>query len=64
MAKGTWKQLPPDDPIFTGRLTISSGGSPQESTKSMKTSASDAAGQSTAKSTLPTETAAPPEGEP
>ena len=51
-------------PFFTGRLTISSGNLRRELTKSAQTSASDAAGQSTAKSTLPTETAAPPEGEP
>ena len=64
MAKGISIQLPPDDPIFTGRLTISSGGSPQESTKSMKTSVEDTGGPSTEKSTPLTETAVSTEGEP
>ena len=40
-----------DDPIFTGRLTISSGGLRKESKKLTKTSAEDTAGQSTEKST-------------
>ena len=53
MAKGTWKQLPPDDPIFTGRLTISSGSLRKESKKLTKTSAEDTAGQSTTESTPP-----------
>jgi len=53
MAKVIWSQAAEDDPIFTGRLTISSGNLRRELTKSAQTSASDAAGQSTAKSTLP-----------
>jgi hypothetical protein len=36
MAKGTWRQLPKDDPIFSGRFVISSKNSPQESTSSTK----------------------------
>ncbi len=51
MAKGTWRQLPPDDPIFTGRLTISSGGLRKEPKKLTKTSSKDKDGQSTTEST-------------
>ena len=54
MAKGTWRQLPKDDPIFSGRFVISSKNSPQESTSSMKTSVSDTAEPSTVKSTADT----------
>lgn len=52
MVKGTWKQLPPDDPIFTGSLTISSGGLRKESKKLTKTSVEDTAGQPTPKESL------------
>ena len=55
MAKGTWRQLPKDDPIFSGRFVISSKNSPQESTSSTKTSAVDTAGPSTVKSTAETD---------
>ena len=64
MAKFITRLAAEDDPIFTGRLTISSENLRRELTESAQTSASDTAGPSTEKSTLPTETAAPPEGEP
>jgi len=49
MAKGTWSMAEKDDPIFSGRFTISSENSPQELPKSKKTSQDDTAGQSTVK---------------
>lgn len=52
MAKGIWSQAAEDDPIFTGRLTISSGGLRRRSTK---ISAANTAGQSTVKSPPPAE---------
>jgi hypothetical protein len=51
MAKVTERLATKDDPIFTGRYTVSSRNSPQELPKSKKTSQDDTAGQSTANST-------------
>jgi hypothetical protein len=51
MAKGTISLATKDDPIFSGRFTISSRNSPQELEKSKKTLPDDTAGQSTVKST-------------
>jgi hypothetical protein len=49
MAKVTLSLATKDDPIFTGRSTISSVNSNQELEKSKKTSQDDTAGQSTVK---------------
>jgi hypothetical protein len=53
MAKGTWSMAEKDDPIFTGRFTVSSEKSPKELKTSKKTSQDDAAKQSTVNSTQP-----------
>lgn len=53
MAKGTISLATKDDPIFTGRFTVSSKKSSQELQKSKKTLPADTAEQSTAKSTQP-----------
>ena len=49
MAKGTISLATKDDPIFSGRFTISSENSNQELEKSKKTLPDDTTGQSTVK---------------
>ena len=54
MVKAIWSKAEKDDPIFTGKFTVSSKKSPQELQKSKKTLPADTAGQSTENSTQST----------